>query len=188
MIDVTVNNANCQFNGLVADNPFAGSQHKITFHGHSRSTTQTFVETNTDSNFEFVSLDPCAHVSSSEVVTKEATCTEPGEKKIVCDQCSETLEIVAIEALGHSYATVETDDQTKTNGHLYEYQACTRIVNGEKCGAEHTEVAHVSWVSGYYTQTSTATCTRYGYTTKTCNVEGCGKRKGQPFPKTGALC
>lgn len=183
LIDVTVNNANCQFNGLVADNPFAGSQHKITFHGHSRSTTQTFVETNTDSNFEFVSLDPCAHVSSSEVVTKEATCTEPGEKKIVCDQCSETLEIVAIEALGHSYATVETDDQTKTNGHLYEYQACTRIVNGVKCNAEQTKITHNAWVSGYYTQTSTATCTRYGYTTKTCNVEGCGKTERSTVPE-----
>lgn len=183
LIDVTVNNANCQFNGLVADNPFAGSQHKITFHGHSRSTTQTFVETNTDSNFEFVSLDPCAHVSSSEVVTKEATCTEPGEKKIVCDQCSETLDVVAIEALGHSYATVETDDQTKTNGHLYEYQACTRIVNGVKCNAEQTKITHNAWVSGYYTQTSTATCTKYGYTTKTCNVEGCGKVEKNQIPQ-----
>lgn len=181
LIKVKVNNANCAFNGLANPDPFAGSQQTVTFYGHSRSTTQTFAES--IDGYNFVSIDPCSHADTKEVVVTEPTCTSAGTTNEVCNECGEIVDVISVPALGHNYTTVETDDQTKTNGHIYQYQACSRIVNGEKCGAEHTEVAHVSWVSGYYTQTSTATCTRYGYTTKTCNVEGCGKTERSTVPE-----
>lgn len=181
LIKVTVNNANCAFNGLANPDPFAGSQQTVTFYGHSRSTTQTFAES--IDGYNFVSIDPCSHADTKEVVVTEPTCTSAGTTNEVCNECGEIVDVISVPALGHNYTTVETDDQIKTNGHLYEYQACTRIVNGVKCNAEQTKITHNAWVSGYYTQTSTATCTRYGYTTKTCNVEGCGKTERSTVPE-----
>ncbi len=181
LIKVTVYNADCEFKGIVSDDPFAGSQHTITFYGHSRSTTQTYAEST--GGYNFVSLDPCLHAEITEVVVTEPTCTSAGVTNEVCNECGEVVDVISVAALGHNYVTVETDNQTQANGHIYEYQACSRLINGEKCGAEQTVVTHVSWVGGCYTQTSTATCTKYGYTTKTCNVEGCGKTERSTIPE-----
>ena len=70
----------------------------------------------------------------TETVTKKATCTEKGEKKLVCSVCDDT-KTVEIDALGHNEETVEVT------------KPATCIVDGEKvykcsrCGeVQKTEV------------------------------------------------
>ena len=161
-----VYNSECTFNGIVGEDPFNGSQQSLVFYGHSKSTTQTYAE---EKGYTFISIDPCAHDNTYDDVIQEATCDIAGKKNIVCSECGAIIKTEEIPALGHDFVTIESQDNTAVDGHYYEYQACSR------CQAENTVATHNEWVEGYYTETTTATCTKLGIKTTTCSI--CGEKK-----------
>lgn len=167
LYEVYVYNSECSFEGLIGDDPFAGSQQSLTFYGHSQSTTQTYAE---EHSYNFVSIDPCSHENMYENITVQPTCETEGEKQIICSDCGAVVRVESVAALGHDYVTIETEDKTQIDGHLYEYQACTR------CQKENTVATHNEWVEGYYTETYTIepTCTTGGLVSRTCTI--CGQR------------
>lgn len=167
LYEVYIYNSECSFEGLIGDDPFAGSQQDLTFHGHSQSTTQTYAE---EHSYKFVSVDECSHENMYENVTVEPTCEADGEKQIICSDCGIIVRTESIAALGHDFVTLEPEDKTAQDGHIYEYQACSR------CQKENTVATHKEWIEGYYTENYTIepTCTTGGLVTKTCTV--CGQK------------
>ena len=113
------------------------------------------------------------------VVTKEATCTEAGEKIYTCTVCNET-KTEKIEATGHKYSTEWTIDKEAT---------CTE--SGSKshhctvCDAktEETEIKGTGhkWDEGVVTKE--ATCTEAGEKTYTCTV--CKETKTEKIEAAG---
>ncbi len=169
MREVTVYNANCEFKGVISEDPFYNSSQTITFYGHSGSTTQTFVENHPNSSYVFVSIDPCDHTSTHEVITVQPTCTTDGKTTQVCDECGFTVSESPLNPTGHSWELSETIDNADDDGHIYSYYVCSI------CAETKTEIEHISFVDGYYTYENTATCTKAGTETYTCTVENCGK-------------
>ncbi len=169
LASVTVYNPDCSFSGNDLFDPFYNSSQTITFYGHSGSTTQAYVEDNPSRDYLFVSIDPCDHASTHEVVTLEPTCSEGGISTQVCDDCGFPVSTTTLSKLGHDYTLEATDDRSEENGHIYNYYCCSR------CGDEHTEIQHTAYIEGYYTYSNTATCTSGGIETYTCNVDDCGK-------------
>lgn len=163
LTDVYVYNSECVFNGALDSDPFYGSQQSVVFHGHSQSSTQTYAE---EHGYEFVSIDNCAHSNMYEDITLEPTCTEPGSKDIICSDCGITVRTETIDALGHDFVTDSTEDKTAEDGHVYEYQTCSR------CGEKNTVYTHQEWVEGYYTDdyTIAPTCTRGGTAVRRCTI------------------
>ena len=175
---VTVHNPNTEFQGIIGEDPFNGSEQSITFYGHSGSTTQTYAETK---NYKFLSLDDCEHESTHEVITVEPTCTEIGTSTQVCDTCGFTVSSSDIPATGHSYEIIDEVDKTDESksdcdGHIYRTYECS------VCHDIKEETEHVNYVEGYYDYTNTATCTRPGIETYTCNVESCQKTERHISP------
>ena len=176
---VTVNNANCVFDGIgQADasggkDPFNGSQQSLIVRGHSGSTAQTYAKAK---GYTFQSIDDCNHSSTHEVITLEPTCTTAGTTTQVCDNCGFVVSETQLPAKGHSYETVNTENN---NGHTYDYQKCSA------CNDEKTVITHNAFVEGYYDYKTTATCTKAGIETKTCKVEGCNKVEVKAVPSTG---
>ena len=113
------------------------------------------------------------------VVTKEATCTEAGEKTYTCTVCNAT-KTEKIEATGHKYSTEWTIDKEAT---------CTE--SGSKshhctvCDAktEETEIKATGhkWDEGVVTKE--ATCTEAGEKTYTCTV--CNETKTEKIDAAG---
>ena len=66
------------------------------------------------------------HRWGEETVTKEPTCTEPGEKNCVCSVCGDKKDTVSIPALGHSYKEIgRTNPADGADGYiLYECERC----------------------------------------------------------------
>lgn len=180
--EVTVHNPNCVFDGIgQADasggkDPFNGSQQSLVVKGHSNSTAQAYAKAK---GYKFVSIDACDHASTHEVITLEPTCTEKGTTTQVCDNCGFVVFKAELPAKGHTYETVETEDNTAVDGHKYEYQKCS------VCNNENTVITHVAFVDGYYDYECTATCTMPGIEKKTCKVNGCGKVERNPVVKAG---
>ena len=113
------------------------------------------------------------------VVTKQATCTEAGEKTYTCTVCNATR-TEKIDAAGHKYSTEWTIDKEAT---------CTE--SGSKshhctvCDAktEETEIKATGhkWDEGKVTKE--ATCTEAGEKTYTCTV--CKETKTEKIEATG---
>lgn len=141
--------------------------------GHSGSTAQTYAKAK---GYTFQSIDNCDHSSTHEVITLEPTCTTAGTTTQVCDNCGFVVSETQLPAKGHSYETVNTENN---NGHTYDYQKCSA------CNDEKTVITHNAFVEGYYDYKTTATCTKAGIETKTCKVEGCNKVEVKAVPSTG---
>lgn len=184
IIEVTIENPDCVItttNGTDVVSPFAGHQQAVTIYGHSGSTAQTFAEQFKDKyNYTFVSLDACDHAETYEKVSVDATCTEDGTLQTICSKCGAVVKSDSIKALGHEYELVEEIDHTKEDGHKYITEECSR----EGCGDIKYSVEHqrntdedsnliYTWVDGFYDYKNTATCSKTGYETYTCTVEGC---------------
>lgn len=171
--EVTVHNPECKF----SLNVFYNSSQTITFWGHSGSTTQQYVADYPNSNYVFKSLDPCDHTNTKDVVTKEATCTEKGVTSKQCVDCGFVLSETEIPAKGHTFVIKEEDDKSKIDGHIYKTYIC------DVCDEIQNVIEHVDFIDGYYTYSNTATCTRAGTETKSCNVAGCSKVERSISPK-----
>ncbi|MCH5320761.1 MAG: leucine-rich repeat domain-containing protein [Eubacterium sp.] len=166
---VTVNNPNTTFEGIIGEDPFNGSNQTVYFYGHKGSTTETFVVDHPNSDYIFVSMDPCDHEITHEETTLAPTCTEKGTLSKVCDDCGFVVSQTDILATDHNWEIVESYDETETDGHIYSLYICLN------CEEEKEEIEHIAFVEGFYTYTNTATCTRGGFETYTCIVEGCGE-------------
>lgn len=137
-------------------------------------------------------MNKAAHMWNAGVVTKEATCTEPGEKTFTCDVCHAT-KTEPINATGHKYEWKH--DETN---HWQECSVCGNTIDK----AEHTYAAHKcedpatctkaecgyvkpagqhSWDEGKVAVP--ATCTTDGVKTFTCKV--CSETKTEPIKASG---
>lgn len=137
-------------------------------------------------------MNKAAHTWNEGVVTKEATCTEPGEKTFTCNVCKET-KTEPIPVIAHKYEWKH--DETN---HWQECSVCHDIIDK----AEHTYASHKcedtatctkaecgyvkpagqhSWNDGEVT--TPATCTTDGVKTYTCKV--CSETKTEPIKASG---
>ena len=106
----------------------------------------------------------CPHcgsgLSSEQVITFAATCTEDGERYWQCDQCGELGEDV-LPALGHDYIAAITPPTCTKGG--YTTHTCSRC----KDAYVTDEVAALG--HDYQAVVTAPTCTKGGYTTHTCS-------------------
>ena len=116
------------------------------------------------------------HTWNDGVVTKEATCAEPGEKTFTCKVCSET-KTEPIKAPGHSLTKVEAVAATCTEGGNNEYYTCSvckKVFKADK--TTETTVTDETLAALGHSMTKipakAATCTEPGnseyYTCGTC--------------------
>ena len=137
-------------------------------------------------------MNKAAHTWNEGVVTKGATCTEPGEKTFTCNVCKAT-KTETIPVIAHQYEWKH--DETN---HWQECSVCHDIIDK----AEHTYASHKcedtatctkaecgyvkpagqhSWNDGEVT--TPATCTTDGVKTYTCKV--CSETKTEPIKASG---
>lgn len=137
-------------------------------------------------------MNKAAHTWNEGVVTKGATCTEPGEKTFTCNVCKAT-KTEPIPVIAHQYEWKH--DETN---HWQECSVCGNTIDK----AEHTYAAHKcedsatctkaecgyvkpagqhSWDEGKVTVP--ATCTTDGVKTFTCKV--CSETKTEPINASG---
>ncbi len=137
-------------------------------------------------------MKKAAHTWNEGVVTKGATCTEPGEKTFTCNVCKAT-KTEPIPVIAHQYEWKH--DETN---HWQECSVCHDIIDK----AEHTYASHKcedtatctkaecgyvkpagqhSWNDGEVT--TPATCTTDGVKTYTCKV--CSETKTEPIKASG---
>ena len=137
-------------------------------------------------------MNKAAHTWNEGVVTKGATCTEPGEKTFTCNVCKAT-KTETIPVIAHQYEWKH--DETN---HWQECSVCHDIIDK----AEHTYASHKcedtatctkaecgyvkpagqhSWNDGEVT--TPATCTTDGVKTYTCKV--CSETKTEPIAALG---
>lgn len=120
---------------------------------------------------------------SLKVATKEATCTEAGEKYIYCTLCDTVHETLStIPALEHDFseAVNEVPATCTTDGTTGGWK-CTRC--GATKGVETIPATGHSWSDWKTTQE--ATCTAAGIQTRTCQNDGCTETQTKDIPALG---
>ena len=137
-------------------------------------------------------MNKAAHTWNEGVVTKEATCTEPGEKTYTCGVCHAT-KTEPINATGHKYewkhnetnhwqecsvchVIIDKADHTYAPHKCEDTATCTKA----ECGYVKPAGQH-SWNDGEVT--TPATCTTDGVKTYTCKV--CSETKTEPIKASG---
>ena len=108
---------------------------------------------------------PAAHTWDEGVVTKEAICTEAGEKTLTCTVCGETS-VVAIEALGHDLQDVIDADATCGKDGK-QHKECTRCNYTEEATSIPATGEHE-----FAEQLIDATCTEPAKVGMVCSVCG----------------
>ncbi len=176
LMRATIHNIKCSIASLAFSNTKLTEPQDFTVVGHTGSTAQEFA---TNQGYTFVSLDNCTHANVTVRTITQATCTEKGKTETICNDCGQLVTYADVAALGHSYETVSTSDDTEVDGHIRTYTKCSR------CGDEQINVAHAEtaesttlrkryvWVDGYYTTSSRGNCKTGVITTYSCSVEGC---------------
>ena len=118
------------------------------------------------------STNPCAHGTTTENVTKEATCTEKGEKNIVCSNCGTVVRTEEIPETGHKNTEIRHIDGTDTHA---KYCIACGAIQGEAvdCSGSATsnndETTHTVTCDDCGHQFSQK-CTWEGETTLTCSA------------------
>lgn len=111
------------------------------------------------------------------VVTKEATCTEEGEKIIKCETCGEVFKTEAIAPKGHHWATkVVTKEATCTEEGTAEYTC-------DACGEKKTESIAAIGHDVIETVITEPTCAEAGSKELTCSR--CDYKEIVEIPATG---
>ena len=113
------------------------------------------------------------------VVTKEATCTEAGEKTYTCTVCNATR-TEKIEATGHKYSTEWTIDKEATCTESGSKSHHCTVCNAKTEETEIKATGH-KWDEGKVTKE--ATCTEAGEKTYTCTV--CKETKTEKIDAAG---
>ena len=92
---------------------------------------------------------------------KDATCTEPGYDRTLCDDCGGVLSEEILPALGHDYENHEAKAPTCTEGGWNAYQTCSRC--------DYTTYEAISKLGhDFKTSMIAPTCTEKGYTLYEC--------------------
>ncbi len=114
------------------------------------------------------SCGECDHDYGEWVVTKEATCTTPGEAYRVCKLDSEHIETKVIEPVAHTYGEYVSDGKVTctTNG--------TKTATCTVCGTKNTVLENAKGHSfTTYTNSGDATCTTGAPEIAVCDRDGC---------------
>lgn len=137
-------------------------------------------------------MNKAAHTWNEGVVTKGATCTEPGEKTFTCNVCKATkTEPIPVIAHQYEWKHDETNHWQECSvcgntidkaGHTYAAHKCEDSATCTKaeCGYVKPAGQH-SWDEGKVTVP--ATCTTDGVKTFTCKV--CSETKTEPINASG---
>ena len=117
----------------------------------------------------------------TEKVTKEVSCEEAGEKKIVCADCGEIIRTEKITALGHLSAVIPGKAATCTEQGLTDGEKCSR------CGKVLVQQEAIlalghKWDKG--SVTTQPTCEQKGVKTFTCQNDSSHK-KTEDIPAQG---
>lgn len=135
-------------------------------------------------------MNKAAHTWNEGVVTKGATCTEPGEKTFTCNVCKATkTEPIPVIAHQYEWKHDETNHWQECSvcgntidkaAHTFDTNNCAEDRTCNKCGFKKTAGEH-SWNAGEVT--TPATCTTDGVRTYTCKV--CSETKTEPIKASG---
>ena len=121
----------------------------------------------------------CSHESVSENVIKEATCTEEGQKQIICDICHEVVDTQTIAKKAHQPGEWEVEKEatcTEDGTKVQKCTVCQTVVNTETIPAlGHTHETEEI--------TKEATCTEAGEKKYTCTR--CGEDITEEIPALG---
>ena len=121
----------------------------------------------------------CSHESVSENVIKEATCTEEGQKQIICDICHEVVDTQTIAKKAHQPGEWEVEKEatcTEDGTKVQKCTVCQTVVNTETIPAlGHTHETEEI--------TKEATCTEAGEKKYTCTR--CGEVVTEEIPALG---
>lgn len=112
-------------------------------------------------------VEACTHANRIENISKEPTCTELGEKEVVCSACGNRLDVENIPALGHDFdngTTTDEPDCVNTGAVLYQCSRCDESLTRTIPALGH------SW--GEETVDTEATCTTDGVSSRHCTVCG----------------
>lgn len=137
-------------------------------------------------------MNKAAHTWNEGVVTKGATCTEPGEKTFTCNVCKATkTEPIPVIAHQYEWKHDETNhwqecsvchDIIDKAEHTYASHKCEDTATCTKAGCGYVKPAgQHSWNDGEVT--TPATCTTDGVKTYTCKV--CSETKTEPIKASG---
>lgn len=137
-------------------------------------------------------MKKAAHTWNEGVVTKGATCTEPGEKTFTCNVCKATkTEPIPVIAHQYEWKHDETNhwqecsvchDIIDKAEHTYAPHKCEETATCTKAGCGYVKSAgQHSWNDGEVT--TPATCTTDGVKTYTCKV--CSETKTEPIKASG---
>ncbi len=141
-----------------------------------------------DDNRELVVACKGEHAWDDGVITKEPTCTEPGEKKLTCKLCGEVQEGVVVEATGHSWGEWETVKEATCDAAGSERRVCAN----DSTHVETREIAQLTheWLTpvvffdvDYKSAVAIWTCARDATHkhTEICTVEKQEKRAATCF-------
>lgn len=114
----------------------------------------------------------CQHENKTEIITKEPTCTEEGEEKVVCNDCGETVSTNPIGALGHLGKWANVQNPTCTSDGVKEL-VCERC--GEKL--EEEILPMLGHEFGEWQVVTEPSCTENGLQERYCLHDECTEKE-----------
>lgn len=105
----------------------------------------------------------CSHARLEEVIVKEASCEEKGEKELVCLDCGKTIQTVVTPATGHNYVKSVVAATCTEAG--YTQEQCVNC--GDSYAVKGTETPALG--HEFTEVVVEAACAHDGSVTRTCN-------------------
>ncbi len=109
--------------------------------------------------------------------TVAATCTAAGYDCYTCSVCGSAYTTGFTAPLGHDLQVIQTDDQSESNGHIFEYLRCARCMDTSTDTIRTTHVTDASgryvWKAGCYQDrvVQAGDCTHKKIVERICTVE-----------------
>ena len=109
--------------------------------------------------------------------TVAATCTAAGYDCYTCSVCGSAYTTGFTAPLGHDLQVIQTDDQSESNGHIFEYLRCARCMDTATDTIRTTHVTDTSgryvWKAGCYQDqvVQAGDCTHKKIVVRVCTVE-----------------
>ena len=109
--------------------------------------------------------------------TVAATCTAAGYDCYTCSVCGSVYTTGFTAPLGHDLQVIQTDDQSESNGHIFEYLRCARCMDTATDTIRTTHVTDASgnyvWKAGCYQDqvVQAGDCTHKKIVVRVCTVE-----------------
>lgn len=109
--------------------------------------------------------------------TVAASCTGAGYDCYTCSVCGSAYTTGFTAPLGHDLQVIQTDDQSESNGHIFEYLRCARCMDTATDTIRTTHVTdtagHYIWKAGCYQDqvVQAGDCTHKEIVRRVCTVE-----------------